>query len=174
MVGNYYWTASPDTGLAGVSHYWSVSFYNGIVSSDAAELEHYTRCVRSPTPVATGAPRTRLTIDEAADLITDTRTGLVWQRTPSANAVPRPEAFATCAALGAGLRLPTAKELLTLVDPMRSNPSLLEGFPDPPSKGFWSASLNGSRPDTYVGVYFSDGHTSWASPEVLYYVRCVR
>jgi len=42
------------------------------------------------------------------------------------------------------------------------------------SKGFWSASLNGSTPDTYVGVYFSDGHTSWASPEVLYYVRCVR
>jgi len=27
----------------------------------------------------------------------------------------------------------TAKELLTLVDPLRSNPSILEGFPDPPA-----------------------------------------
>jgi hypothetical protein len=43
---------------------------------------------------------------------------------------------------GNGWRLPSAKELLTLVDPSRYDPAIdLNAFPDTKSVAYWSASI---------------------------------
>ena len=48
--------------------------------------------------------------------VTDNKTKLVWQQSISGSAYTRAEALAYCPTLGSGWRLPTAKELITLID----------------------------------------------------------
>lgn len=77
------------------------------------------RCVRGPR-VASGTPDTRYQIGlHGVATVTDTRTGLTWQRDIDANSYTRRAAVAHCDGLGPGWRLPTKKELLTLIDPVR-------------------------------------------------------
>lgn len=90
------------------------------------------------------------------DLVLDTITGLTWQKGVGSSQTSPAMAASYCSGLGAGFRLPSIKELLTLVD-YSVSPSF--GYPldltvfDRPSSFFWSSSaILGS----YMGIWVLD------------------
>jgi hypothetical protein len=82
---------------------------------------------------------------------------------------------AFCAALGGGFRVPTYKELLTLVDPVHFNPAIDQSaFPGTPNDWFGS-STPVEPPDGYVYfVHFTEGTTVATSAASAYNIRCVK
>ena len=123
------------------------------------------------------------TFDSQARRIRDKKTGLVWERSVSPAPVDFATAQATCTG---GTRLPTLKELLTLVD---EQPHLdydltlnanVKKYIDPQAFGeetpidapYWTSSMNGaSRVWT---VDFGSGETHDEGTTFDAYVRCVR
>ncbi len=87
-------------------------------------------------------------------------------------------AKSSCASLGGGYRLPTAKELLTIVDFSKTDPSIdtsASGFPDTPSDAFWTATpLAGSPPTSAWFINFYDGYAGNVDMTQPNRVRCVR
>jgi Protein of unknown function (DUF1566) len=71
------------------------------------------------------------------EAVLDKETGLVWERSPSPDAVPWTGIFGGAVAMcyaklvggRRGWRLPTVEELSSLIDPVQMNPSLAEGHP---------------------------------------------
>jgi len=69
-------------------------------------------------------------------------------------------------------RLPTIKELLTLVDYTKMNPAC--NLEDTKSNFYWSSTtVVGSEYEAW-GVYFYFGYDGWRDKSNSYYVRCVR
>ena len=83
-----------------------------------------------------------------------------------------------CASLGGGHRLPTVKELLTIVDFSKTNPSIdtsVGAFPDTPPDAFWTATpLAGSPPTSAWFINFYDGYAGNVDMMQPNRVRCVR
>ncbi|HKU41569.1 MAG TPA: DUF1566 domain-containing protein [Polyangiales bacterium] len=108
----------------------------------------------------------------------DNRTGLSWQQ--QAEPVERTwsEAGSYCAELtlaAGGWRLPTYKELLTLVDPTRTSPAIdTASFPSAASAAYWTASSYGGMTSHAWYVDFSDGNSNYAGTGTKRYARCVR
>jgi hypothetical protein len=121
------------------------------------------------------APAGHFSID--GDVVKDTATGLVWQRRTPEMAYAQPQAAAYCRALplaGSGWRLPTIKELHTLVDEGLANPAIdAKAFPNTPSAQFWTSSALAGFAFTWT-VNFLDGTDTWAPGENTLRVRCVR
>src|SRR5271165_2693649 len=85
----------------------------------------------------------------SATTVTDTKTRLMWQRATSGTAVDLPTAQTYCSGLGAGWRVPTLKELATLVDVTVSppGPTLDQvAFPSTTAAFTWSASPSFDTP----------------------------
>jgi hypothetical protein len=144
------------------------------------------RCVRSPR-FTSGTPATRYRISgEGMPSVADTRTGLTWQRELDSKSYTWSGAVAYCSELGGGWRLPTKKELLTLIDPVRLLDPVraqadsaidLNIFPSSPSLvGFWSLSAGIVQVSGERGywVVHSSGIPSAARATELVRVRCVR
>jgi hypothetical protein len=143
------------------------------------------RCVRA---TRANAPACRYTYP-AAGTVLDTSTKLTWQRTAPATPMAATDALAYCSTLrlaGTGWRLPTVKELLTLVDyedataPLTGAMIDRVAFPGTPASFFWSST---PRPLNVAGagsgmfpVAFDYGETTGgpASTTDGNYVRCVR
>ena len=126
------------------------------------------------------APAHHYEVDANAVAVRDTATKLTWQR--AFEPMPRQwnNANAYCKELaldGGGWRLPTLKELLTLVDPSRSTPPVLDtnAFPDTPSGIFWSSNSYVAD-NTYAWtVDFSQGNSAKDhAKSAAAYIRCVR
>lgn len=122
------------------------------------------------------APPGRYTIQSGT--VIDAKTGLTWQRTIPAPNLSWNDAQTYCqnntAGLpGTGWRLPSVKELQTLVDETQSKPAIdLSAFSFAPSVAFWtSSSLAGGSSNWYV-VNFAGGGVNFASG--AHRVRCVR
>lgn len=128
------------------------------------------------------------TYDSTTDTVTDTTTGLVWQRVVSTSKYTWAQARAYCDNLvlaeAFDWRLPTYIELFSIVDAGRHNPAIdTEAFPNTPTDLFWSSSpYVGQIPDgkpshtTYARlVHFFRGDTEvgYNAPDT-YRVRCVR
>jgi hypothetical protein len=114
-----------------------------------------------------------------ADTVRDTGTGLVWQRSVLSQTYTWQLAKEYCAGLSlggfaSGWRLPTAIELLSIVDITRANPAIdTTAFPSTPSGWFWSSSPSVYGSSAW-GVDVSYGS---AGPSDVSYggrVRCVR
>jgi hypothetical protein len=94
--------------------------------------------------------------------VLDRETGLVWEKSPSADTVNWFTAQYRCKGLTTGnrkgWRLPTIEELSSLVDPSLS-PSLPSGHPFDLTSYFfrWSASTVAGQGDVAWGVYFANG-----------------
>ena len=114
-------------------------------------------------------------------MATDNKTGLTWQQSE------RPElnwsdAKDYCTDLELNTmtdwRLPTFKELLTLVDLSKTNPSIdtsVNGFPRTSSSEFWSATPFAGSPSSARYVYFGSGNACCGAPiGAPFRVRCVR
>jgi Protein of unknown function (DUF1566) len=112
--------------------------------------------------------------------VCDTKTKLTWQQTAPSTTYTWANAKTYCAGVGASLggtgwRLPTLKELQTIVDYSQSNPSIdSTAFPSTPVASFWSSSpLAGSSSLAWY-VSFVLGDTDSFGISNTNNVRCVR
>jgi hypothetical protein len=107
----------------------------------------------------------------------DGRTRLTWQQILDSGTYSQADAAIYCQNLslnGGGWRVPSRKELETIVDYSRSNPAIDPVvFPNTPAGAFWTSS-------TVVGtgggwsVHFGEGSVSPGTSTQKLRVRCVR
>jgi hypothetical protein len=121
------------------------------------------------TSTRAAAPAGRYTMPVAGTVL-DTKTKLTWQQSIGSGLVTQAAATSYCSALGlagGGWRLPTVKELLTLVDYSQTGPLIdLTAFPSAPASIQWSAT------NTWTVSFANGSVTGYASG--MYAARCVR
>jgi hypothetical protein len=160
-------------GTDGSSLAWYVNFSNGYVYYYIEDSTMAVRLVR-------GEPWFGFLSAHGNGTVSDAGSGLMWQQgeaTPEA--VAWDAALSQCQGLALGgyddWRLPTAKELLSIVDFGRYFPVTKQtAFPNTQSSGYWSSTTNGSNTSEAWGVDFSDGYLGSSAKTSNYYVRCVR
>ena len=122
------------------------------------------------------APAGRYTT--TAGTVFDTKTKLTWQQTAPTAPYAWAAAKIYCQNLtlaGTGWRLPTGKELQTIVDYSQSNPSIdPTAFPATAATYFWSSSPLAGSPTSAWFVHFFHGDTSASDVPNTRDVRCVR
>lgn len=153
---------------------WRVFSGNGSTVGILSPTIASVRCVYGTSNA--GTPATRYVVDATQGTVTDTRTNLVWQRPIAPSKHSRTAAIAYCEGLGMGWRLPSLKELLTLVDPSRNFPAIdRTAFPSTPANAvFWSSTPTiGDANGVGWYVSFLNGDSSMAIDDDLA-VRCVR
>jgi len=106
--------------------------------------------------------------DNGDGTVSDLNTGLVWQKGDSQNGQYRDwqQAVDYCASLDLGghtdWRLPSKKELMSIVDYGRSYPAINTAFfPDCRSGYYWSSRTYADYPYYAWGVYFGYGYVYW-------------
>ena len=141
--------------------------------------------VTSPRSVDAAAPAGHYVVTAGSGTgngtVYDTKSKLTWQQTVSSTAHTWADAKTYCAGVGVSLggtgwRVPTIKELQSIVDLSQTAAPRIDpnAFPATPSGGFWSSSpLAGSSSNAWL-VYFDDGHTSYYDVPTHSFVRCVR
>jgi hypothetical protein len=111
---------------------------------------------------------------KVADGVRDTKTGLVWETAIAPDTMPYDEASKRCASLPGGFRVPTVKELLTLVD---DTPQHLDAalFPGSQPKPYWTSTPVNDGEHRWVVDWGELGRPKayWSDYEPQY-VRCVR
>ncbi|MBI5548960.1 MAG: DUF1566 domain-containing protein [Deltaproteobacteria bacterium] len=124
------------------------------------------------------APSGRFTV--FADTVKDEVTGLTWQRAVSATVHTQSSASAYCQSLNLGgssaWRLPTVKELTSIVDRRASLPAI-DGtvFPNTePSDWFWTSSVCADSAGYVWAISFEYGDTFRAGVASDHKARCVR
>jgi hypothetical protein len=126
--------------------------------------------------VVADAPAGHFNVDD--DIVLDTQTKLSWQRAVSNERLGAADAAAYCTELelaGPGWRLPTIKELHTLVDETRTQPAIDTAiFPKTPASFIWTSSRVSSFQQYLWAVNFAEGTDAWFTEETPRYVRCVR
>jgi hypothetical protein len=116
---DYFWSSTPFAAKPTVitPSAWFVDFTDGSTSETLLTDANWARCVRQ-TSLA-GAPSCRYVI-HGDGTVSDAMTGLTWQQTVATGSLDWPAGMQSCATLTLGgrdhWRLPTIKELLTLVD----------------------------------------------------------
>ena len=111
----------------------------------------------------------------------DTKSKLTWQQTVSLTRYAWSDAKTYCAGRGASLegtgwRLPTIKELVSIMDHSQTFGPTIDGsaFPGTPTAWFyWSSSLTQS-PSVAWDANFNQGYTYSDGVSNTGYVRCVR
>jgi len=172
-----FWTSTHFDGPPSGAWYVSFDFglALGIVSiGDGGEV----RCVRSLTCMT---PQTnRYAISDAGTAnatVYDSNTKLAWQQAGSADMYTWSDAKTYCANTmlgGTGWRLPTVRELETIVDFSRTSPSVDPSFQAMPA-GYWSNSTKVSSNATWAWVVsFVMGTVASHQVTEMTYVRCVR
>jgi len=115
-------------------------------------------------------------------VVTDSKTTLQWQDDYSDNGNSIKQATWTaaidyCEGLsldGGGWRLANKKELLSIVDYGRYDPSIDTVFTDTTSDYYWSSTTRADGAHSAWIVHFDNGNTRGNSKSNSYYVRCVR
>jgi hypothetical protein len=137
-------------------------------------------CVVPAPMVEAGAPPGRYTTSNGT--VTDTKTKLIWQQAPAPSTMTWENARSYCAGIGAtlggsGWRLPTVKELQTLVDTSRSRPAIdVTFFPNTALLGSWTSTPGTGLTDaSYVWIIiFIEGNEAQSQLSSTLQVRCVR
>jgi hypothetical protein len=109
-------------------------------------------------------------------LVRDTLTKLVWQRQASAVVMTRTEAKTYCSSTGDGFRLPTVKELRSIVDLTVGWPGPTiqqEAFPNTPGENFLTSTPS-AGPECEWVVSFGNGGSACVGGSDHFRVRCVR
>lgn len=124
------------------------------------------------------APTGRYTL--AVDTVKDNKTALTWQRAVPSSTYTHTNAASYCQGLSlggfsSGWRLPTKKELETLVDRRVTNPSIdSTAFPSTPLEEFWTSTPSAGSPGSVWYVNFDDGDSYYHVTTHTGRVRCVR
>jgi len=118
-------------------------------------------------------------IDNGDGTVTDSTTGLMWEKTTAPTDMTQPAAVTYCATMAttgghSDWRLPSKIELVSIVDYGRSKPSINPIFIGPPATSYWSSTpLAGSTSSAWY-VYFEFGGASDNELTAMLNVRCVR
>lgn len=156
----------------------------GLATALAGALVLATASASAPTDQYQTFNRTDVTI-------TDQRTGLIWQREVVTPAKTYAAAVDYCRTVykqdGAQWRLPSMKELLTIVDEtphlefegITNQPKMIDvnAFPRSPTDvEYWSSSLNAAQPtaEAWVVKFRTGENATQSRNQQLGYVRCVR
>jgi uncharacterized protein DUF1566 len=138
-----------------------------------------------------GAPVGRYTVDAAAGIVTDNATGLVWQRcvlgvsgancdAGAARFASQADAASGCSSLNlggwpTGWRLPTVKELQSIVDMRAVAPAIdSTAFPGGSTYYFWTSTPYAGDATRAWTVHFSGGFTPTYATTSTLEARCVR
>jgi hypothetical protein len=130
--------------------------------------------------VAADAPTGRYDpVSMGPGTVFDTMTGLTWQQEVDGSnyTFAAATAFCTSPSLpGMGWRLPTMKELQTLVDERAPSPVIDPIFPTTPAQFFWTSSSDSTDATKVWIVDFMQGGTASqpVSTSKNTFVRCVR
>jgi hypothetical protein len=109
----------------------------------------------------------------------DTKTGLTWQQAGPSSTMVYSAAKTYCSGLslaGTGWRVPTIKELLTLVDESIASGPLIDttAFPGAQATWYWSSTAVISTTTTEYLVAFQNGSANGGPLTNAILVRCVR
>ncbi len=187
-IGYFGATTVAGTPVAG----WLVDFAFGQIQLDTTSLDRgaFVRCVRGPAAPASDTSANRYDLSTTG-LARDIKTELTWQRTVPLIRRTLSAAKTYCATgsglPGTGWRLPTIKELMTLVDFSKTTKNRLDetifNFPTDGIDTFgvvWSAtSVVGKPPySTFTSgtwtLYSDAGNNNYVDSGVAAFVRCVR
>jgi len=175
---------------------WAFNFGDGIVSNAyAADTAARVRCVRGNgtgeafADPAVAPPNQYTAI--SADEVQDNYTGLIWQRTGnSSGLITWDQAVAYCSSLtigGNAWRLPSVRELATLVDEAQVAPAINRTmFPSTQygahsNNWYWAAHAERDSTTAWWGLNFDDGFTGFNAGVsgtwnywTAAYAKCVR
>ncbi len=116
----------------------------------------------------------------AGDVVRDNSTGLTWQDNEEAkiNKKSWSAAKSYCQHLTLdgknNWRLPTIKELQSIVDIGKENPSIKNGYSSVASYAYWSSSAYVSDSSKAWIVFFNYGYENYYFKTRKFHVRCVR
>jgi len=116
--------------------------------------------------------------DNGDGTVKDLATGLTWQReddnTPRANG-PAATYCQRLTLAGGGWRLPTIKELYSLVNLKVMSPAIdSDVFPNTNLDYWWSETIDANDSNKAWFVFFKNGGSQTTSLTLALYVRCVR
>ena len=168
-ANDYFWASSPVAGAPALA--FSVYFGAGLTAvAQTGGSSAHVRCVRG------GGPGVLPRYEQPNDSVFDRNTLLTWQRTLLDQELVWESAKEYCESLKNGWRLPSTKELQTIVDETQRQPALDTAlFPNTPTGLFWTSTpVNKSGLTNYIFVDVRDGTTEEASKDDAHWVRCVR
>lgn len=170
------WTS---TTTAKVDDAWVINVQNGDAGTWHKTTDFPVRCVKGPA--LTAAP---FTSDSSCGVVSSVSTGLMWERSPADAKHSWSAALDHCATLAvAGLddwRVPTAKELATIVDDTTQFPAVSPtAFAGTHPEPYWSSTPYFSLSSEARFVNFNDGtNFDGSDPNKPFAdtlrVRCVR
>lgn len=134
-------------------------------------------CALILTRAAASVPPQRYTHEDG--IVRDNATDLTWRSEVEDDTYTQADAIARCqdsTEAGGGWRLPTVKELLTLVDTTVASPSI-DGlaFPSTPAELFWTTTPHALTGDSMGWtVDFQYGGAQARDAVVPFRARCVR
>jgi hypothetical protein len=164
-----YWSATPRAN--GTINGWRVFFGNGSVSNNYKSDSYLVRAVR-------GGQFDSSFVDNGDGTVTDMATGLMWQQATDGQGTWI-NALSYCEGLELGgytdWRLPTPKELLSIVDFSRHFPAInTTFFPGTQLSPYWSATTLAHSTSHGRQVIFSYGHVDSGFKSASYDLRAVR
>jgi Protein of unknown function (DUF1566)/Viral BACON domain len=193
-VASFYWSSTTSAGDTNGA--WGVYFGYGDDNDGSKYGSYYVRAVRGGQSGALGdlvigsfdswggasienADALDNYTDNSDGTVTDTSTGVMWQKTASSNGMTWELSLAYCEGLNLGghtdWRLPTIKELRSLVDYSRCDPAInTTYFPNTVSSVYWSSTTYADFTSNAWGVYFFYGYDNYFNKNYSYYVRAVR
>jgi len=167
-VPDFYWSANVFSTIP--DRIWGVHFATGLLEWTGDNRNWYTRCVAGNTD-------NKILIDNQDGTVDDTFNKLMWQKSDDSNNRNWDQAFLYCEDLIlAGYndwRLPNVRELESIVDCLRYDPTIDPIFDAHPNF-YWSSSTAIGSPNNVWGANFSDGVVSLGGKGNVHYVRCVR
>ena len=139
------------------------------------------RCVRVAKVVSARcyAPGARFVASTTGGISTklDSATGLVWQQGVGPQLVVWSDAVSYCAGLSGNFRLPSIKEMQTIVDYAVASPgpTINAAFPapTPASYYYWTSSPLSGVPTGAWLMAADTGALSWNGQNAQYLARCV-
>ena len=172
-AGSRYWSSTKNASYPESSLY--VDFLSGYDGGSYKSTAYHVRAVRGGLP-----PADSLYVDHGDGTVTDTVTWLMWQQETAPGTMTWEQALAYCedSTLGghSDWRLPTIRELSSLVDRNRHVPAInLTYFPQTQSADYWASTTVANSPEISWGVYFYWGSAVDRDLKTAnYYVRMVR
>lgn len=172
-----FWTATVSQVNAGF--HWHIYFRGNDGTPNVSAGDSYpgrVRCVRRsiPTKQRCFPSDSRFQI-QSGSLVYDAATSLTWQQT-NGPAMTSADARTYCANIGIGFRLPSMKELITIVDYFHSSVVMIDSnaFPNTPADLFWTSSREVDLTTQVYAVSFISGDSRPYDSTDAHYVRCVR
>lgn len=165
-----FWSSSVVAG--GASAAWTVNFGDGSMSQEVLDVDYSVRCVRLATASSTCS---RFSLSAGGSQVVDAKTGLTWQRGTAFSGQTWADAKAYCPTLGANFRLPSVKELLTIVDFAKTEPAIDMTVFSGGAGAYWTSSAAAGDSSQAWAVNFGVGDVSLddvGKSDNL--VRCVR